>query len=70
MNITKKDMLCVPTLTRPGHSDAESTARVVKEDQSPVDADRKYLHLKPFPKFSTEILGGCTAYTHNALQCD
>lgn len=34
MNITKKDMLCVPTLTRPGHSDAESTARVVKEDQS------------------------------------
>lgn len=68
LNIAKKDMLCVPTC--PGHSDAESTARVVKEHQSPVDADRKYLHLKPFPKFCTEILGGCTAYTHNALQCD
>lgn len=65
LNIAKKDMLCVPTC--PGHSDAESTARVVKEHQSSVDADRKYLHLKPFPKFSTEILGGCTAYTHNAL---
>lgn len=52
---TKYVTLYVPIVTRQRLSDAENIDRVVKEDQSSVDAEKKYLHLKPFPKCSTEI---------------